>query len=66
MTRKIVFGFAVTFAVIGVLSALGWAGFRFTTTIVHPSQPTPSADHPDSRCSWCHRESEDAPLYPPR
>lgn len=66
MTRKVVFGFAITFAVIGVLGALGMAGFRLTTTVVHPSQPTPYADHPDSLCSWCHRVSEDAPLYPPR
>ncbi len=66
MAQKVLAGFAITFAGIGVLTALAWWGFRFTTTVVHPAQPVPSADHPDSRCSWCHRMSEDAPLYPPR
>lgn len=64
--RKVVFGFAVTFALIAVFIAVGWAGYRYTTTVVHPSQPTPYDGHPDSRCSWCHRVSEDAPLYPVR
>ncbi|MBW6467599.1 MAG: hypothetical protein ACNA76_00125 [Anaerosomatales bacterium] len=56
MDSKAVLSVVALVVVLAILAAAAMAGFRTTTTRVAPGQPAPSADHPQSRCVWCHIE----------